>query len=765
MRTFCIFHLTIFRIAVLAVTFQIVSTTIFAQVPDTVPKPKIGLVLSGGGAKGLAHIGVLRVMEEAGIKPDIITGTSMGSIVGSLYAIGYSADELSDIIQQVDWEQLLTDNVLLPKVAMEEKQESNKYLFQIPIKDRKISLPSGLIEGQHLENYFSKLFWPLTEHESFDSLPIPFHCMSVDIISGKTIEHKSGDIVKSIRASMSIPTVFSPVHMDSMLLIDGGVIKNFPVQEAIDMGADIIIGVYVGFEENVTIKEMSSLSDVLMRSTSLAGIADAKIEFPKVDLLIVPELKEFGAGDFGKSQIIEQIGEDAARKQFSQFKALADSLNLKFKETPKLEKPKRILIKDIEVENLQHLSKSFVISKSGIQKGDYVSYENINEAIEFMYGTQQFKKLTFSLKKEEDGNGYILVFHVKESPRILFKLTFNYDDDLGTGLVTDFTFRNVILPSSRMIFTLNIAENPGAKFELNKLLGRNQRFSNQFFANIHSIKLSIYNEGNRLGNYNHLYFEGGYGIHYSPGLNHQFGGNIFYKYNNIDPKTDLQTIYAEADFHNYKTRELGYHFFYKINTTDDLYFPKSGSKLKLCFTHVLKINTDLDANSGYGNSNYFVSEVQGPSATLSFDFDYYKTFGKKITFNMGTAVGLNSDNVGVSGYFLLGGSQFGEIPNYINYAGYNFGEIYTPNFTFIKSGLNIEILSGLYLSGNVNMGNLADSYSNLFSNIGNNSISSYYWGFNTGFKYNSMFGPIQLLFSDNNKDDKARFHFSIGFPF
>ena len=227
------------------------------------------MVLSGGGAKGLAHIGVLKVLEEAGIRPDIITGTSMGSIMGSLYAVGYTAAELSDINKNANWDLLLTDKERLLSVAMDEKDETKKYLFEIPIREKKINLPAGVINGQHLEAYFSELLWPLTEEEDFNQLPVPFHCMSVDMISGRTIEHSSGDLVKSIRASMSIPTVFSPVQMDSMLLVDGGVTRNFPVQEAINMGADIIIGVYVGFQEDVTVDDIRSMTDILQRSIAL----------------------------------------------------------------------------------------------------------------------------------------------------------------------------------------------------------------------------------------------------------------------------------------------------------------------------------------------------------------------------------------------------------------------------------------------------------------------------------------------------------------
>jgi len=740
-------------------------STVLSQVVDTtITKPKIGLVLSGGGAKGLAHIGVLKVLEEYGIKPDIITGTSMGSIVGSLYAAGYTAQELSEINQNADWEQLLTDDVSMQKITMDEKAESDKYLFQIPIRDNKINLPAGLIEGQHLENYFSELFWPLTSHENFDSLPIPFHCMSVDMISGNTIEHKSGNLVKSIRASMSIPTVFSPVQMDSMLLVDGGITRNFPVQEAIDMGADIIIGVYVGFEEDITVKDLNSITDSLSRATALAGIVDAKTQNEKVDILIVPDLEKYGAGDFTKGTIIQQLGEDAAREHFNELTDLALKLNGKSEKTPKIKQPGKVLITDIDVEGLQYISKNFVLARSGINVGDSISHKNIRNATEFMLGTQYFRKLTYSLKKDNE-DGYVLVFHVKENPRAMFKFTPNYDDDLGVGLVTNLTLKNLLIPSSRLLFTINIAENPGMKFELKKLLGKNQRFSDHIFMNSYRLKLPYFIEGNRLGNYNRNYFDAGYGVKYSIGLNHQLGADIFYKFNKVTPSAALREIYPDADFDHYKVKNWGYCFYYNINTTDDLYFPKSGTKLKLSFSHMFSSRHSTDAISDTDLTGSYLPVGDKPFQSLSFQYNWFKPLNDIFIFNLGLSAGFNSKYTGTSGYYLLGGSQFGERENYIDFVGYNYSEIITPNYSYLKAGLKLEILSGLFLSANANIGNTADSYEDLFSNFTAYSLNDYHIGIGGGIKYHSILGPIQLLVSDNNKDDELRFHFSVGFPF
>ncbi len=731
---------------------------------STATKPKIAVVLSGGGAKGFAHIGVLRVLEEVGIRPDIITGTSMGSIMGALYAVGYSADELSEINSGANWDHLLTDKEELPNVAMEEKSESWKYIFEIPIRETKIGLPSGLIQGQHLEGKFSELFWPLTSHEDFDSLPVPFHCMAVDVVSGRVVEHKSGDLVQAIRSSMAIPTIFAPVEMDSMVLVDGGVARNFPVQEAINMGADIVIGVYVGFQENTTARDLESMTAILSRSIALAGIVDAREQFKKVDILIVPDLGTYGTSDFAAGPIIEALGEEAARKKYGELKALADSLNLKFEKIPKISQPQKILLTDIRVKNLQYIDEDYIISKSGIEKGDSVSYYDIREAIEYMHGSPELRKLTYSLEKDEDKDGYVLIFNVKENQRAMFKFTPRYDNDLGVGLVTNFTLRNVLFPSSRLLFTLNISENPALTFQVNKLMGSRQHFSHHYFSTWYNYKLPFYNLGEELGNYKVRYFEAGYGIHYTPGLNHELGIEAIYKHNAVKPQPSLRSIYEEADFSRHLTRDLGYRFLYKVNTASDLYFPKNGINFKLYFTHTLFSDSKLEGTTNE-DTNFFVDGWDGAYATIMVDHNWYQRIGKITTFNFGVNAGINTDESGINGVFMLGGERFGSRLSYRNFAGYNFAEIYTPNFALVKSSLNFEVLNGLYLSGTVNVGNIGQSYKDLLDDLTDKSIGHYLWGYSIGLKYDSLIGPIQLLVGDNNQDSKSRFQLSVGFPF
>lgn len=727
-------------------------------------RPKVGLVLSGGGAKGLAHIGVLKVLEEAGITPDIITGTSMGSILGCMYAAGYNADDLTEINNNVDWNSLFIDNFELEKVAMTEKQETNKYIFDIPIKGKTFDLPAGIMEGQHLESYFSELLWPLTSEENFDSLPIPFHCMAVDLISGNPIELKSGDLVSSIRSSMSIPTVFSPMLVDSMLLVDGGVMCNFPVQEAIDMGANIIIGVYLGYNDNVKPEDISSMSDVLQRSIVLGGIKDARKQFEKCDVLIVPDLEKYTAGDFTKGVAIQELGEKAARKQIEELKALAKKYNLSYKPVKKIDRPERIRITDIQAEGLKSINKDFILSKSGIKKGDSVNFKKINEAINFMYGTLNFSKLTYSLKKDKDEKGYILTFHAKENPRGVFRIAAAYDNKSGVGIATNFTLRNIIVPGSRMLISFNFAENPEVKLSLNKFIGEKERLSDFYYLEWYRNKMSNYENGEHLGNYSKNYLEINYGLRYFLGLNHQLGGNIYYKYNRFSPSSDMETIFKEASFKSHKANEFGYRLFYNVNTTDDLYFPKKGIKLDISFSNALKAKGILKADKSY--DEYFLDSYEGAYGTFTISHDWHTTFARHFTYNFGVTAGMNTKKPGANGVFFIGGERLGKMKtNFYNMAGYNPEELAAYNFAIAKSSLRIELFKGFYLQGTVNVLKGAEEYHDLFTGYASTALNDYVWGYNIGIMCESLLGPIQFQVGDNNTDNDARFLFSIGFPF
>ena len=232
-------------------------------------RKKVGIVLSGGGAKGVAHIGALKVIEEAGIPIDYVVGTSMGAIVGGLYSIGYTPQQLDSIVNAQDWKYLLSDALDPETTLLSEKLREEQYLLSVPIAGKSAHVSdAGIIKGRNISRLLSELTVGYHDSVDFNKLPIPFACVSQNIVNGEQIVFHNGILATAMRASMAIPGVFTPVRKDSMILIDGGMINNYPVDVARSMGADIIIGVDV--QNNLKgIDKLNSAPDILSQIIDL----------------------------------------------------------------------------------------------------------------------------------------------------------------------------------------------------------------------------------------------------------------------------------------------------------------------------------------------------------------------------------------------------------------------------------------------------------------------------------------------------------------
>ena len=288
------------------------------------PRKKVGLVLGGGGAKGAAEVGVLKVLEEADIPVDYIAGTSIGAIVGGLYAIGYDAADIDSLYRNQNWLFLLSDQVKRESETFLSKEEREKYIVHIPLsKERKVSLPTGYVKGQNIFNLFSKLTVGYHQVDDFSNLPIPYRCVAVDLVEGKEVVFSSGSLPLAMRASMSIPGVFAPVEWKGKMLVDGGALNNLPVDVAKEMGADVIICVDLstGWKKK---EELKSASSVVEQLISMMGQNKYRKNMAEADLYINPSLKGYSAASFQSEAIDTMIqrGEQAARQKWDELMAL-----------------------------------------------------------------------------------------------------------------------------------------------------------------------------------------------------------------------------------------------------------------------------------------------------------------------------------------------------------------------------------------------------------------------------------------------------------
>ncbi len=227
------------------ISFLFSSTMLLSQEALEAKPPKVGLVLSGGGAKGMAHIGALKVIEQAGIKIDYIGGTSMGAIIGALYASGYSAAELDSIFREVDLDNLIQDNLPRGAKTFYEKEDSERYALTLPFDNFKIKFPQSISRGQTIYNELVRLLYHVKDVDNFNELPISFFCIATDMEKGQQVILDNGYLPEAVMASGTFPSLFEPAEIDGAILIDGGVLNNYPINEVKAKGADIIIGVDV----------------------------------------------------------------------------------------------------------------------------------------------------------------------------------------------------------------------------------------------------------------------------------------------------------------------------------------------------------------------------------------------------------------------------------------------------------------------------------------------------------------------------------------
>lgn len=300
-----------------------------AEPPPPAARPRVGLVLSGGGARGAAHVGVLKVLEQLHVPIDAIAGTSMGAVVGGLYASGLSARDIEKIMTSLNWQAAFHDRPPREDLTLRRKQEDENFLVKFPlgVRGHRIVLPKGLIEGQGLSQMLRRLTLPVARITNFDELPTRFRAVATDLESGEPVVLASGDLTSAMRASMSAPGIFAPVERQGRILVDGGIADNVPVDVAREMGVDLLIVVDVGspLEQRSKLTDVTAISNqmlaILLRRNAEQQLATLK----PTDILIAPPLGDASSFDFGAVARYISVGEAAARTAVEQLSSLAVS--------------------------------------------------------------------------------------------------------------------------------------------------------------------------------------------------------------------------------------------------------------------------------------------------------------------------------------------------------------------------------------------------------------------------------------------------------
>ena len=432
--------------------------------PKQGPRPKVGVVLGGGGAKGASHIGVLKYIEEMGIPVDYIAGTSMGSIIGGFYAMGYSPDELTHLISDINWSEYIGNKIDRPMMSQEARIRNSTMMLNVPFsleslfdhdsKSTFISqLPSAYVNNSSLINLFNDLCVGYQEKMDFNDLPIPFACVATDMITGKEVVLRSGSVPTAMRASMAIPGVFSPVTIGDKVLVDGGLVNNFPADVLKEMGADIIIGVEVTSTKDVSARDLKSLPQVFGRLLITSTSAKRKENREMCNVHIIPDISGFGMLSFTPEAIDTLVGRGYKKAgefhdQLLEIKHLVDS-KAGHPVSKTLHAPRAknlatdsVLIRSFSVNNVSDRESRWLIRKGKLQVGKKYTEKDIEQALKVFRGTTCFDEITYQVKENDSlrhngqwADAYDLSIDITPAKPHVIGLGVRYDTEEGAGLL------------------------------------------------------------------------------------------------------------------------------------------------------------------------------------------------------------------------------------------------------------------------------------------------------------------------------------------
>lgn len=745
-------------------------------------KPKVVLVLSGGGAKGIAHVPLLQALDSLHIVPDLIIGNSMGSIIGGLYAMGYSGDSIASITKSIEWDKVLGGSMSLKSVSVEEKSEFQRYLAGIGIKDGKPTNVSSLLNDQNLREYLSELTFPVYNVKDFDNLSIPFRAMATDVVNGKEVILSKGNLAFAMRASMSLPAVFKPMPYEETLLVDGGVMNNFPTDVAKQMGADIIIGSDVGGGMEPKDK-LDNFVTVLMQTSMFPSNIKNPENRKNCTILVdhLPNLR-FSTGDFNKSNEIYNDGKIATALNIEALSELAKKLNGHQQGKRGLPKiANEFYIDTIVYKNISEENIPLVISRTNIKpKAEYTTADLI-KGINRAMGTNLFHQITYNYFLTEQGKIGITLNGFEYSKN-LFNASLHYDTYRGVGLILNYTGRNILARSSRLVVTADIAEQPKARIDFQKNFGKNKDWwwGSELYGAFLRQELLI--DGKSADNmlYNSFEFNNEANKNLNS-LKSYVGLGLNYNYTEVKPKNDPYLNPNVLFLKNYNFEDVEVKAHYSYNDMDKVFFATNGTILRA------NINRSLfsDVNISYTDANLTDYSGQTNGFTkLGFGFEKRLQLKKKITCIMGFDANfifedkLQNNDVSFSDYgyatkYFLGGIIPSSGTNRFSFPGLNEDELNVSQFMAAKLGAQINPVGKIYITPHFNIASVG--YKNFNEYIGDAFNPKGNWDYATetslivsggaALSYQSILGPIHFDTSWINNIDKVRLFFSVGFSF
>lgn len=718
-------------------------------------EPKVGLVLSGGGAKGLAHIGVLKVLEEAGVKIDYVGGTSMGAIIGALYSSGYSAAQLDSIFHETNFNILIQDELPRSAKTFYEKRDAEKYAITLPFDNFSVSFPSALSRGQNVYNLMSRLTLHLKDKEDFSKLPIPFFAVATDVETGEEVILDRGYLPQAISASAAIPTLFSPVLVNGRLLTDGGVANNYPVEELRKRGVDIVIGVDV--QDTLAKRdELRSVFEILTQISNFRTIKDMRGKIKKTDVFIDPDISPYDVMSFDKGGEIIKSGEVAALEKMEQLEAIAAMQ--KSAKVPKRPIPAvdSLYISDVRIEGNTSYPRSYILGKLKLKYPAGISYTDLNLGINNLFATRNFNRINYNLVPLNEG--FVLVLQLEENPgKTFLRLSLHYDDVYKSGALVNLTHKSLLFTND--VASLDVVLGDNFRYNFNYYIDKGFYWSvglrsryNSFSkgvsfdfarenaelegAGINQLEIDYKDFTSQF--YVETLFQQIFSI--GAGLEHKYLDITSNTIGRTSPDDPLENVFDRSSY--YST-----YGFLKLDTFDYKYFPNHG----LFF--------DGDIHWYLLSENYRdFTPFSIAKGTVGYVFSPTNKISVRLSSEAGFRIGSSRNNIFD---FFLGGYGNDFINNFIPFYGYDY--ISLSGDSYIKGLVELDYefyrKNHLVLSGN-------------YANVANELYGTGRWfaapsysGYALGYGLDTFLGPLEVKYSISPELKQSQWFFSLGFWF
>lgn len=708
-------------------------------------RKKVGLVLGGGGAKGAAHVGVLKVLEEAGIPIDYIAGTSIGSIVGGLYSVGYSVEALDSMFRSQDWVFLLSDQVHRRHRSLASKEMREKYLVSLPFsKDQKTELPAGMMSGQNIYNLFSDMTIGYHDVASFDSLPIPFACVAVDLVSGRAIVLNKGSLPLAMRASMSIPGVFAPVETDGMVLVDGGALNNLPTNVVRDMGADIIIGVDLsnGWKSAEQVKSMTGMIDQL---TNIMGEENYRKNKADLDLYLNPNLQGYSAANFATDDINVMMtrGEREARSKWDEILELKKRIypeGMEITEQPhraSYPAPDSILIAQIFFEGTTPENEEWIRKRIRLAENTFITIREIDNAISILYGSDLFAKVEYRMTTDTPSN---LLFTLKEKPQNNLNIGFRFDSEDMASILLNTTIKDLLGRGSVLSATTRLNQDPYLLLACQLGNHSKRKFGVSYLLKFNDFRL--YSNQKKLGTPSFVsqmaelsYSDTYHNMRFKAGLRYDL---FSYKDDLYNPAYEPVAVTPEGFFNYFASL--------KFDNFDQKYYPTKG-----IYGHVQgELLTDnlVTCNGNAPLGTVMLNFATALSATSRFCV-LPSLQGRVLIGNNIPPIYQNYMGGNIGGRYL---------PQQMAFSGIRYMQVFDDAVILAKLALRYRIGSNHYVTASGRYAREGDSFLSLPD--GNNI-----WGTALRYSFSSIVGPIGLEVNYSNRDENVGVYFNLGYDF